>query len=109
MGSDEGAETRSSHRAGFARHGVGKALALERGRQVGFATVREEAGKEGHDISMQIRVSHGAAFAREWGRSFDVAYVVIVRCERSAKCEAQQGKSDTNTGGDATTASFIDG
>ncbi|CAH2408727.1 hypothetical protein MES5069_70345 [Mesorhizobium escarrei] len=45
--SGDEAEARGGHGAGLARHGVGKALALERGRQVHF-TASKKAGKKLH-------------------------------------------------------------
>jgi len=67
MSSDE-AEARGSHGAGLAGHGVRKALALERGRQVHF-TAGEEAGKKLH-CHLHSVAQTGRLRLMEWGSSF---------------------------------------
>ena len=91
MSGDE-AETRGSHGAGLAGHGVGKGLALESGSQVHFAA-GEEAGKKLHD-HLQSVAQTGRLRLMEWGSSFAGADIGLREQKLNRKCEALDMKSD---------------
>ena len=56
----EKAQAGACNGAGLAGHRAAEALALERGGQVHFAAIAEQAGKELHDTSPCIEVTRGA-------------------------------------------------
>jgi hypothetical protein len=66
--SGDEAEAHRIHGAGLAGHGVGKALALESGRQVHFAA-GEKAGKKLHHHLLSVAQT-GRLRLMEWGSSF---------------------------------------
>ena len=92
--SGDEAEARGSHGAGLAGHGVGKALALKRGRQVHF-TAGEEAGKKLHDHLHSVAQTGRLRFM-EWGSSFAVADIGLREGKLNRKSEALDMKSDTD-------------
>ena len=85
-------EARGSHGAGLAGHGVGKALALKRGRQVHFAA-GEEACKKLHD-HLQSVAQTGRLRLMEWGSSFAGADIGLCCVKLNRKSEALDMKSD---------------
>lgn len=91
--SGDKAEARGSHGAGLARHGVGQALALERGRQVHFAAGKE-AGKKLHDHLHSVAQT-GRLRLMEWGSSFVDDDIGLREGKLNRKSEALDMKSDT--------------
>jgi len=85
-------EARRSHGAGLAGHGLGKALALERGRQVHFAT-GEKAGKKLHHHLHSVAQT-GRLRLMEWGSSFAGADIGSRKRKLNRKSEALDMKSD---------------
>jgi hypothetical protein len=86
-------EACGGHGAGLAGHGVGKALALERGRQVHFAT-GEKAGKKLH-CHLHSVAQTGRLRLMEWGSSFADAHIGLREGKLNHKSEALDMKSDT--------------
>ncbi|WP_292500239.1 hypothetical protein [Mesorhizobium sp.] len=86
-------KTRGGHGAGLAGHGVGKALALERGRQVHF-TASEKAGKKLH-VHLHSVAQTGRLRLMEWGSSFAGADIGLREGKLNRKSEALDMKSDT--------------
>ncbi|CCV14517.1 hypothetical protein [Mesorhizobium sp. STM 4661] len=91
--SGDEAEARGSHGAGLAGHGIGKALALERGRQVHF-TASEKAGKKLHDHLHSVAQT-GRLRLMEWGSSFAGGHIGLREGKLNDKSEALDMKSDT--------------
>ncbi|WP_292513335.1 hypothetical protein [Mesorhizobium sp.] len=91
--SGDEAEACSGHSTGLARHGVGKALALERGRQVHF-TARKKAGKKLHDHLHSVAQT-GRLRLMEWGSSLAGADIGLREGKLNRKSEALVMKSDT--------------
>ncbi|WP_181183013.1 hypothetical protein [Mesorhizobium sp. B3-2-1] len=91
--SGDEAETRGSHGAGLARHGLGKALTLESRGQVHFAAC-EEAGKKLHD-HLQSVAQTGRLRLMEWGSSFAGADIGSCKQKLNRKSEALDMKNDT--------------
>jgi hypothetical protein len=91
--SGDEAKTRGGHGACLARHRVGKALALERGRQVHF-TAGEKAGKKLHDHLHSVAQT-GRLRLMEWGSSFADADIGLREGKLNRKSEALDMKSDT--------------
>ncbi|WP_167391499.1 hypothetical protein [Mesorhizobium temperatum] len=91
--SGDEAEAGGGHGAGLARHGVGKALALERGRQVHF-TAGKKAGKKLHDHLHSVAQT-GRLRLMEWGSSLAGADIGLRKGKLNRKSEALDMKSDT--------------
>lgn len=91
--SGDEAEARRIHGAGLARHGLGKALALESGRQVHLAA-GEEAGKKLH-VHLHSVAQTGRLRLMEWGSSFAGGDIGLCERKLNRKCEALDMKSDT--------------
>ncbi|MGX9145108.1 hypothetical protein [Mesorhizobium sp. 128a] len=90
--SGDEAEAHRIHGAGLAGHGVGKALALESGRQVHFAAGKE-AGKKLHHHLLSVAQT-GRLRLMEWGSSFAGAHIGLREGKLNRKCEALDQKSD---------------
>ncbi|CCV07563.1 hypothetical protein MESS2_600019 [Mesorhizobium metallidurans STM 2683] len=90
--SGDEAEARRIHGTGLAGHGVGKALALERGGQVHF-TAGEEAGKKLH-CHLHSVAQTGRLRLMEWGSSFAGADIGLREGKLNDKSEALDMKSD---------------
>ena len=75
---DEDAEAGAGDRGGLAGHGLAEALTLKRRGQVGLTAGSEKARKEFHDTG-SMQSLHGCLRVLEWGISFDIVDIVIVR------------------------------
>ncbi|WP_287113961.1 hypothetical protein [Mesorhizobium sp.] len=91
--SGDEAEACGGHGAGLAGHGVGKALALERGRQVHFSA-RKKAGKKLHHHLHSVAQT-GRLRLMEWGSSLAGADIGLREGKLNRKSEALDMKSDT--------------
>jgi hypothetical protein len=91
--SGDEAEARSGHGAGLAGHGFGKALALERGRQVHF-TAKKKAGKKLHHHLHSVAQT-GRLRVMEWGSSLAGADIGLRAGKLNRKSEPLDRKSDT--------------
>ncbi|MCF6112857.1 hypothetical protein [Mesorhizobium muleiense] len=90
--SGDEAEARGGHGAGLARHCVGKALALERGRQAHF-TASKKAGKKLHH-HLHTVAQTGRLRVMEWGSSLAGADIGLREGKLNHKSEALDMKSD---------------
>jgi len=90
--SGDEAEAHRIHGAGLAGHGVGKALALESGRQVHFAAGKE-AGKKLHHHLLSVAQT-GRLRLMEWGSSFADGDIGVCEQKLNRKCEALEWKCD---------------
>ncbi|WP_198032679.1 hypothetical protein [Mesorhizobium sp. WSM2561] len=90
--SGDEAEACGGHGAGLARHGVGKALALERGRQAHF-TASKKAGKKLHHHLHSVAQT-GRLRVMEWGSSLAGADIGLREGKLNHKSEALDMKSD---------------
>jgi hypothetical protein len=93
-GSGDEAEARGGHGAGLAGHGVGKALALESGRQVHLAAGKEAGKKLHHHLHLVAQT--GRLRFMEWGSSFAGADIGLREDKLNRNCEALDMKSDTD-------------